>query len=180
MSGDLRFKIGDMAWIASFDSCDDGVICPDCGGTGRLRVIFHDETQVSIACQNCAVGYDPPTGRVRVYKRTPRVQHVHINGFEVGANETRFRLGYSDNCYHTVADKDLFDTQEEAQTASENKCVELDEADKQKVLTKEKDTRTWAWNASYHRKQIKEANRQIVYHTAKLTVAAIKAKEPTT
>jgi len=55
--------------------------------------------------------------------------------------------------------------------------ADADRAEREKIATKEKDTRTWAWNASYHRRQIKDAKRQLEYHTAKLNVASLKAKE---
>ena len=39
---------------------------------------------------------------------------------------------------------------------------------------KEQQHRSWAWNATYHRKCLKEALRQVEYHTAKLNVAETK------
>lgn len=177
MSEGQRFSIGDYAWLADWTSCEDYVVCPDCGGSRRLRVTFHDETQVSIACQNCALGYDLPTGRVRVYTRTARVRREHVNGVEIGPSGTRWRLGLSDTCYRTVDDADLFTEEADALARAAERCAELDAQDRQKVFAKEKDTRTWAWNASYHRKQIKYAEGQIAYHTSKLAVAALKAKE---
>lgn len=172
-----RFKIGDYAWLADWTSREDSVVCPDCDGTGRLRVIFHDETQVSIECRNCALGYDPPTGRVRVYTRTARAMREHVNGAEIGPSGTRWRLGLSDTCYRTVDDGDLFTEESDALARAAERCAELDAQDRQKVFTKEKDTRTWAWNASYHRRMIAEGERQATYHRAKLAVASLKAKE---
>lgn len=175
-----RFSIGDYAWLADWTSREDYVVCPDCGGTGRLRVTFHDETQVSIECRNCAAGYDPPTGRVRVYTRTARAERVFINGVEIGPSGTRWRLGHSDSCYRVIDDANLFTEETDALERAAEQCAELDAQDRQKVFAKEKDTRTWAWNASYHRKQIKDAEGKIAYHTAKLAVAALKAKEKVT
>lgn len=172
---ELRFKIGDTAWLATWDSREDYVCCPDCGGTGRIRVTFHDDSEASIGCGNCS---DPPTGRVSVYTRLPRAERVHINGMELGPSGLRWRLGHSDNCYRIIEDASLFDDETSCLAYATGKCAKLDEKDRQKVLTKEKYDRSWAWNASYHRKQIKDAERNIAYHKAKLAVAAIKAKEP--
>jgi hypothetical protein len=173
-----RLAIGDMAWIATFDAANNFISCPDCGGTGRLRVILHDETQVSIGCANCAAGYDPPTGRIRVYDRRPRAEQVRINGCEIDSKEIRWRLGESTTCYRVADDADVFETEEAALERAKIIAVEADEAERNKIFRKEKDTRTWAWNASYHRNCIKRAQKDIEYHTAKLNVAKIKAKEP--
>ncbi len=148
--------------------------CPDCGGTGRLRVTFHDETQVSIDCQNCSAGFDPPTGRVRVYDRKPRAELSTITGVEINGSETRWRTDKS----YLVEESDLFDNEADCTVAATAMAEQRDREDRDKVNRKEKDTRSWAWNASYHRRCLKEAQRQIEYHTAKLAVAAIKAKEP--
>jgi ribosomal protein S27E len=169
----MRFEIGQEVWRASWDSTTAYVTCPDCGGTGRLRVTFHDETQVSIGCQNCAPGYDPPTGRVRVYERHARAFRSVVTGLEMEGTRIRWRTNDS----YIVEDEDLFEDEAAALARATEKAAEADREERQRVLTKEKDTRTWAWNASYHRKQIKEAQRQIEYHTAKLNVAAIKAKQ---
>lgn len=168
----MKYEIGQMVWKASWDAHDAHVTCPDCGGTGRLRVTFHDETQVSIECRNCQSGYDQPTGRVRVYDRQPKAQLVTITGVEINGTETRWRS----DCY--IIDEDvLFADQESALAKARAMCADLDQKDRDKVFQKEKDTRTWAWNASYHRKCLKDAQRNIEYHSAKLAVAKVKAKE---
>ena len=44
-----KYEIGQDVFFASFSShASEYVTCPDCGGTARLRVTFHDETTVSI------------------------------------------------------------------------------------------------------------------------------------
>jgi hypothetical protein len=44
-------------------------------------------------------------------------------------------------------------------------------------MAKTKDHRSWAWNASYHRRNIKDLERQLEYHRSKLAVCAANAKE---
>lgn len=70
-------------------------------------------------------------------------------------------------------------TVEEAQAAAAAMAVQWDADERAKIATKERDTRTWAWNASWHRGRIKDLERELAYHTSKLAVAAIKAKEKT-
>jgi len=170
------FNIGDTVWMARFDTTESSVECPDCGGTGRLRVTFHDETQVSIHCANCSRGWEPPTGRIIVHKRAARAALARVTGIEMNAEGVEYRVTDLVGGY-TFLSKDVFASREEA----EAKGVELAEAAKQeemaRVYRKERDTRTWAWNASYHRKEIKRCEREIERHKAQLAVASIKAKE---
>lgn len=175
----MRYEIGQSIWISEFSPlAPTHVTCPDCGGTGRLRVTFHDDTQVSIECRNCASGYDPPTGRVIVYQNAAKARQAVVSGLEVHGGKTRWHVDASGGCYRTVDDEDAFDTQEAALTQAEQKAATYAREQNDRVSAKEKDTRTWAWNASYHRRRIKDAQHEIEYHTAKLNVAAIKAKEP--
>jgi ribosomal protein S27E len=169
----MRFEIGQTVWTAHWDASENYVTCPDCGGTGRLRVTFHDETQVSIDCQNCGPGYNPPTGRIKVYDRKPRAQCTVITGVDICGKETRWRILDS----YIVDDDKVFTDEASALAKANEIAAEADAAERKKVFQKEKDGRTWSWNAVYHRRCIKEAQRQIEYHSAKLAVAAIKAKE---
>lgn len=172
-----RFKIGDLVWLALFDARDAYVSCPDCGGTGRLRVTFHDETTVSIECRNCMYGYDPPTGRVKVYERTPKAEAITVTGLELTAVGATYRLGGGLSHWRTAGEEDVYATEEDAVVRAQALADEATEEERQRVFRKERDTRSWAWNASYHRTAIKEATRQLGYHTAKLTVAALKEKD---
>ena len=172
-----RFKIGDQVWLARFESARDGVSCPDCGGTGRLRVTFHDDTTVSIECRNCSVGYDPPTGKVVCYERHPAPEPITVTGLEMNALGATYRLGGGINHWRSAGEEDVFSSREEAMVRAEAMAKEATEAERAQIFRKERDTRTWAWNASYHRGVIKRAQRDIEYHTAKLNVAALKAKD---
>lgn len=169
----MRYQIGDEAWMASFEGVETSVECPDCGGTGRLRVTFHDDTEVSIGCSACSRGYEPPTGRIQVYTRTAAARKVYITGVRIDGDKTEWSTSDS----YIVPDEDLFDDEAQCLAAAKEKAAEYDRKDRERVLTKEKDTRSWAWNATYHRREIKRAEQLIAYHSAKLAVASLKAKE---
>ncbi len=174
----MRFEIGQQVWWATCDTREHFETCPDCGGTGRLRVIFHDETQASIECRNCAGGYDPPTGRVKWYGRIPEARLITITGMEISGANISWQTAASAGCYYRIEDGLLFLSEADAKACAYKLAVEHDAAAKAKVLTKEKDAKTWAWNASYHRTCIRRAQKDLEYHTAKLRVAALKAKTP--
>jgi hypothetical protein len=180
------YEIGQEIYWASFSSyAEDYVTCPDCGGSARLRVTFHDETMVSIPCANCARGYEQPTGRIIVHCRKGKVTRGTISGMVIREGEVE----YHGQCYCTADDgrlytttnhikeNDVFLAEADAQARADQMASEYDAEERAKIFKKEKDQRSWAWNASYHRKQIKDAQRNLEYHTKKLAVAAIKAKE---
>jgi len=103
------------------------------------------------------------------------VAEVEIEKVEQTATEVKY--GFR-GCYH--ADQDcMCDTKEEA----EAKALELAEKHNQeeldRIYRKEKHNRTWAWNAHYHRDCIKRAEKDLLYHTAKLNVAKARAKNAT-
>ena len=174
----MRYNIGDVAWRATYDKSPREVTCPDCGGTGRLRVTFHDDTQVSIECRECTSGYDPPTGRIRIYDGgRPRAEQVIISGIEMDASKELYRVAAGAHSYWSIPSAELFDDEAAAQTRGAELAAEHDETERRRVFEKEKNTRTWAWNASYHRRCIEKAKKDIAYHEAKLAVAAVRAKE---
>ena len=170
---ETKYSIGDTVWYARCNWTNEKATCPDCGGTGRIRCIMHDETTVSVECQGCQSGYDPPTGFVTVYGYYSHVEPITITGAEVGERETRYR---SHN--YSIEASSLFPTKEEAEAAATRMVEEAKAKQAEKIAQKEKDSRSWAFNASYHRSCIRRAQKDIEYHTAKLSVAAIKAKEP--
>lgn len=168
----MKYDIGQEIWIATWESTTDYVTCPDCGGTGRVRVIHHDETEMSIECAGCSAGYEPPTGYVKVYVRHARAEKSTITGVEVRDGKTEWRSAKS----WCLDEADVFLTETEALAAALLKAQKADAEEREKINTKEKPTRTWSWNAHYHRRQIKEAKRNLDYHTAKLAAANLKAK----
>jgi ribosomal protein S27E len=178
-----HFNIGDTVWRATYGSKTRHIECPDCGGTGRLRVTFHDETTVSIDCATCAAGYEPPTGRVTTYDFAPEVSRHTVAGIEMDREQVRYRLSHPSYGSYWSADAcDVFATEDAAKLRGVElaKLAAIDE--EIRLAGKEKPTRTWAWNASYHRRCIKDAQKQLDYHTRKLQAANLKVKkekEPT-
>jgi len=166
-----KYSIGDPVWVAICNITEAQATCPDCGGTARLRVIFHDEIVVSIPCVTCAPRYMDPTGYVTVSNRTERAELHNIAGIEVRSAGIVYR---ADHCI--VPDDRAFTTEAEALVRAQELAVEADRDERKRIATKEKPTRTWAWHAAYHRGEIKAAKVRIEYHTAKLNAAALKTK----
>jgi hypothetical protein len=170
----MKYQIGDVVWHATFDSEQAYVTCPDCLGTGRLRVIMADGTAVSIECEGCRCGYDPPTGRIKVYDRRGRAESGVITGVRIDGDSIKYSIS---PCW-CVAEANVYLTADEAKAAAVRLAAKADADERTRIATKEKPTRSWSWNATYHRRCIREKERDLAYHKAKLEVAAIRAKEP--
>jgi len=173
----MKYSVGQQVWWATCDTVQRFEACPDCGGTGRIRVTFHDETQVSIECANCSAGYNPPTGQIIWRGRLPEVRRITITGFEFTGGTASYHSSIGPNSYYRIDESAIFDTQEDAKVHADKLAAEHNAEEQRRVLAKEKDTRSWAFNASYHRRCIKDAEKKIAYHGSKLNVAALKAKE---
>lgn len=175
----MKYQIGQELWLASFEQKQDSVPCTDCGGTARIRCIMHDNTIVSVECGACRRGYLGSNGKNTVWTRRPEVKRGTITGVDAQQGEvTRYYFRFSDCQNHIIDEDRLFDNKEAAETKAAALAEEYNAEEIARIAKKEKDTRSWAWNASYHRKQIKEAQKSIEYHTKKLNAASVKVKEP--
>jgi hypothetical protein len=139
-----EYQIGCTVFWGSFESSENHVECPDCGGTGRLRVILHDETQVSIECDTCKLGYHGPSGRIRIYDRKPIVRSGEISGVETrreGGFEyriTHFALDDDGRMYqgsYTVNDDRVFTNEDEAMKIA-MATAEEDKNERDRILRK--------------------------------------------
>jgi hypothetical protein len=169
-----RYEIGDKVWLARFDAhSPEHVTCPDCGGEGRIRAILHDNSIVSVECRNCRSGYEPPKGYVLIYRQKVRAEHVSIIGYEVDGDKIEYK---TNGCYIHRADQ-VFQTEAEAIANGEKRQAAYQQEQKDKIFRKERPDHSWNWNVCYHRRQAEKAKNDLEYHTAKLNVAKIKAKD---
>lgn len=168
-----KFQIGDSVWAATWDATEAWVECPDCCGHGRLRVIMGDGTEVSIDCQNCELGYQGPQGRKLYYARAARAELCVIKGVRIEGDHVEYQSSRS----YTELEVNLFDNEADALARAQMIASEEETKERNRIFQKEKDTRSWAWNATYHRRAIRDAKKAIDYHTRKLAVASLKAKE---
>ena len=171
----MKYQIGDTPWYAQMKYGEKTVLCPDCFGQRALTVIKGDGSQVSIDCVGCSRGYEPPTGYVSYGAHEPDVRRVTIQRIEINGDAVQY--GHSENysCDETM----LFDNKEDAEKRATELSAQYEQEELAKINQKHRHDRTWSWNAHYHRAQLKEALRQVEYHTAKLNVAKSKAKEAT-
>jgi hypothetical protein len=175
----MNYHIGDKVWFANRKVVQKRELCPDCFGELALTVIKGDGSKVSIECAGCASGFEPPKGYVTYYAHEVAVTEVIIDKIELTSTsvEYYFHEQFSPDHNYYTRHGDIFDTKEEAEKRAEELAKQHNQEELDQIYRKEKHNRTWSWNAHYHRDCIKRAEKNLAYHTAKLNVAKVKAKE---
>lgn len=169
---EIKFSIGEKVWRASYESTESRVECPDCCGKGYIRCIMGDGAEVSVDCGNCSFGFEAyARGYLKHYLRKPTAILTTITGINIEGGKVEYKTTDS----YLVEQDRLFCSEQEALDAARGMASEVEKAELKRLLKKEKDTRSWAWNATYHRREIKRARQSLEYHERKLNVAAEKA-----
>ena len=166
-------NIGDKVWVAHCDGCEPTiVICPDCGGTRRIRAIMHDETVHSVACEGCSRGYEPPCGYLKVHTVKAYAREQTITGVTISGDG----IEYTTNCT-IVNEREVFDTGAEALERAKANEVWLNVQEMCKLNAREIPEKSWAWNVAYHRREIRRLEKELEYNRTKLSWAAFEVKE---
>jgi len=173
-----KFCMGDTVWAASFQARQESVVCPDCGGTLKLKVTLFDGTEYIIDCQTCAHGYDPPRGYIFIWKAKATACQVTLGGLEIRqGSPVEYRESLGSSCGRIYQEEDLFLTEEEALIRAEEKRLAYEADEEKRFQAKLKPTRKWAWHVTYHRRELKRAEADAEHHARKLGIAKKKAKE---
>ncbi len=172
-----KFNIGDTAWRAHAGLDHIWITCPECLGSGRLRVILGDESEVSIACECCSRGYEGSLGKMQTYAFRSAPESVVITGVEITKHgeDSGCRVQYKVGCW-SVPDQDLFATRDEAMIRAATLVAEHEAEEKKRLGSKERQHKTWAWHVRYWRSQIRHAKEQIERAEAQLAMAPKNVK----
>uniref|UniRef100_A0A6H1ZM92 Uncharacterized protein n=1 Tax=viral metagenome TaxID=1070528 RepID=A0A6H1ZM92_9ZZZZ len=175
------FEIGQAVFMAHFGRQETFVTCPDCLGSKHVLVILGDGTEVTIECGGCDPGgYQPSQGVIRQYAYDNKYHKHTVTGVKVSTTGVEYELdNYGDGSYFTGKAEEVFATQEEAIAAGVVRKLELEVEENKRLMSKTKNARSWAWNATYHRQCIKRLERELEYHRSKVSVCSAKAKHTT-
>ena len=171
-----QFNIGDTVYQASAGQEPIWVTCPECLGSGRLRVIMGDDSEVSIACVCCERGYEGSPGRIQTYRFMTRTTEHTVTGVEAQQRESGLRVRYSFGCWSSEAEN-VFATREAALVHAAALVAEHEVEETKRLKYKEKQHKTWASNVAYWRSQIRRAKEDIARYEARLAVAPKNCKE---
>jgi hypothetical protein len=166
----MKFNIGDVVYQAQAGQEQIWVMCPECLGSGRLRVILGDDSEVSIACVCCERGYEGSPGKRHSYAFMARATAHKVTGVEAQQREDGLRVRYSFG-YYSSESENVFATREEALTRALQLVTEHEAEEKKRLGFKEKQYKTWSWNVSYWRGEIRRAKETIQRCEDRLAVA---------
>jgi hypothetical protein len=167
----MTIKIGDWVFVATYGVQAKQIRCPHCLGTKFCTVIIATGEEFTVDCGSCSRAYEGSVGTITVYDYTPEVKNVQIDKIEVTSEGNQY---YSR--FYTYDNSKVFLNKEDAEKEAEILTEKQRQEQADKIQRKEKDTKSWAWNASYHKKAIEKAKKDIEYHSAKLDAAKLKVK----
>lgn len=168
----MKFSIGDPVWYASRDSKQVYLPCPDCLGQRYIRAIIADGTEYKVDCAACSHGWQGSDGLLHTWELSGYALSSVVKGLRIDGDTVL----YTGEGFYEAGEDEVFATEAEAQVRADAIAKERTEAEHARLLTKEKDTRSWAWHVTYHRRCIKQAEKDLAYHTAKLELSKSKAK----
>ena len=176
-----KFNLGDVVFMASYERHETSIVCPDCLGSAKVRVILGDGTELKIECGGCDPGgCQGSTGRIRQYDYVTKITKRIITGINLEDNDVEYRLdGHDGHCYIGSQNGDyrVFATEEDAQKEGEGLRVKHEAEENKTLLAKTKNHKTWSWNMHYHRQQIDRIEREIEYHRSKVEICKSHGKE---
>lgn len=165
-----KFKIGQTVYKPVVKKKEILEECNDCGGTGRIRIIYHDDSVVSIECEKCNSLDGKPTGQIKRYLKIPSAVECLISGFSVnGENNIEYKTDYD-----SYKESNLFLTYDEA---CEKAKQSRDEDNKNTFILpnkKELPHKTWAMNALFYKKQVAYYEKEAERYKKKLNAANLK------
>ena len=169
-----KFAIGNRVYKSCFETMKQVWIeCPDCCGSGRLKVVLGTGEEVQIACECCARGYEGSPGKILIYKASAKAELVTITGLDI-------RDGEANKYYHSPhfvsGDDNLFFSEADAMAQANEKAEAHRINQERQIERKVRADKKWAWHVTYHRRQIKEMEKRIEYHRGALAVADKKVK----
>lgn len=174
------YQIGDKVFLASGVPKRVWVLCPDCLGDGRVKIILGG-IEHWIDCLCCQRGIQS-LGRIETYEYNGDVQEIVIGGVESSqterGTEVRYRFNVTENSWSSVEADRVFTDKTDAEVKARELSVYHNREAEENLRRKFDSKKSWVWNASYHRREIERAKRDIEYHTKKLNVASQKSGVP--
>ena len=179
-----KYELGDVVYVGEWKAYERSETCPDCGGTCSIKVTLFDGTEYIIPCEGCKQGWEGPYGYVTRHAYRATTFEAIVQGIELGCwsdnkGQWTYQVGTESDyaCRSHIKENEIFTTEPEALNFAFAKGRQLEIDSAARVFLKEKPEHTWAWNVTYHRREIKRAERDLEYHSKCLGIARDKAKE---
>ncbi len=174
---EAQFKIGDKVFMAKYDRVERWIQCPDCLGSAKVKVVLGDGTEIMLECGGCDPGgYEKSNGRIKQYDYEVQILPRIITGVKTRATEIEYELNNFGGGYYNGTPENVFANREDALTFGEQEKIKYESEVNARLLAKTKQHHTWKWNMAYHRRCIKEIERQLEYHNSKVQICKSHVK----
>lgn len=172
-----EYKIGDKVWWAHCDTREVAYDCPVCFRKKKVTIILGDGSLIETPCDYCGKGYEGPKGYEKEWEWVAAPELITIDGVSVDERDGERNVRYS-HCNYSLYPEDVYDTQEEAQKRCEERSAEHAEQQKQnKHARAQSSHKSFSWHVGYSRKKIKELEREIEWHRARVIELTPKIRE---
>lgn len=161
-------NIGDKVWWATCGTREVEVPCPVCFGNRKVTLILGNGEHIETGCEYCEKDFESSRGYTTEYQRFSEVKEVSITGKEVREDEGGRMVEYRYLNY-CLDDRNAFSTREDAETAVKAMISEYEDSEvKRQAYKKKKNQSHYSWSVGYHRKRLKDAQREVEYHSRKI------------
>lgn len=163
-----EYNKNDKVWVAKLGNFLVREECPCCFTTRKVTLILGNGEQLSLACDYCSVGYEPPTGYVESYQKIAEVQQQTIISKSVVQVDDVRECSYRTDGEGMYYSNDVFDTKEEAEQHLKIKIEEYEKSECQRKKHRKQDiNKKYSWSAGYHLTAAKKAEKEMLYHRGK-------------
>ena len=169
------FQLGDTVYVVQ--GCRSVPVqktCPVCFGKRCVTIILGNGELENVMCDYCGKGYEGPRGYVVDYELHSAVRQAIITGASFTNHKWEFALDYGRT---GTGESELYRDEESAEAA------------RSKLMEKMKKEEAWmtenrlnysktnlTWRVGYHRKRLRDLEREAEYHRKMLCVAVEKRK----
>jgi len=171
----MRYKVGDIVWMATFDNVPVTKTCPICNGDLKVTLILGNGTHISLPCDYCGNGYESPKGYIEEYEYVAEPKRQIITTVNIAETCVGEEIEYRSNQYCLYPDK-MFDTKEDAMQYSNELAAKytLDRETKADYIKKNQN-KSYSWNAGYHMREVTRSKKQVEYHEKMAVICKTKS-----
>ena len=155
----IPFSIGEELWRAVSTNNVQHVVCPECAGTKVLTIIKGNGEQVSVGCDLCSWGFEPPHGWIEKCDRAFQPVKFIPRRIDIRVDVFGEKFMYSED------------------SPDASCCILVNEAEEKAkrdihVLASKRES--LAFSVSYWSRELKESERRVEVARARLAVCKTK------
>lgn len=163
-----EFNIGDKVYWARYQKETVKKDCPVCFNKLKVIVILGNGDKIKTPCDYCDVGFSGARGYIEVYKFVSSISTIIIDGKEINENPEGKIIKYRYDAW--VLDNDaIFKTKKGAEKRLKDLIKNvINEEEKRFERNKNSTVMKLSWSVGYHQKKIRDAKKEIEYHSKKV------------